>query len=123
MTDDYKKAALSAISIMVIRPFEPIDPDNVDNLESYLANPIFALACANVWASQRNLFLHYPHDYLKRFYSSLLITQIESLDPFLNFIKKSEDHEHLVSIKLSSREIALIDSWVLKIHMLVNQKR
>ena len=123
LTDDYKKAALSAIAVMVVRPISPIDPDRVDDLTLYLANPILALACANAWVSNRNLFAFFPPDYLKRFYTSLHATRVPALQPFCDAINSSEDHRQFQSITLSAPEIALIDSWCLKIHMLANMRR
>lgn len=123
LTDDYKKAALSSVAVMVIRPFVPLTPEQVDDLETYLANPIFALACANAWAADRNLFEHFPEDYLKRFYTSLLNVRMPSLNGFLDAVNSEADYREITSISLSHSELTTIDDWVLKIFMLVNQKR
>lgn len=124
LTDDYKKSAISAVAVMVVRPFEPISgPENIDSLTLFLSNPMMALGCANAWAADRNLFEHYPHDYLKRFYITLDNIRIPSLDPFIDFKNGDLDEFDYSSFSLTREEISVLDDWVLKIHMLVNQKR
>lgn len=123
LTDDYKKAALSAVSVMVVRPFTPLDPHNVRDLTVYLANPILAMACANAWAADRNLLEHFPFDYLKRFYISLLNIRMPSLDRFCEAINEGGDYGGFTMVRLTPAEIAVLDDWTLKIYMLVNLKR
>lgn len=122
LTDDFKKAAISAIAVMVIRPFSPLDPDRVDDEVVYLANPMLALACANSWAADRNLFEHFPHDYLKRFYITLLNVRMPALDGFIE-AANGGDLRKVEPVSLSPQEISILDDWVLKIFMLVNFRR
>jgi hypothetical protein len=123
LTDEYKRAAISALAVMVVRPFSPLQADNVESMTAYLANPIMALACANAWAAQRNLFAHYPFDYLKRFYLTLDSVRLPSLDHFVGRVNEGESWREIEGVGLSWQEIVLVDDWVLKIHMLCNQKR
>jgi hypothetical protein len=123
LTDDYKKAALSALAVMTIRPFSPIEPERVERFEVLFANPILAMAAANSWLSERNLFAHFGPDYLKRFYSSLLSVRLPSLQPFIDAVNSSDTYEDMESVALTHPEIDFIDQWVLIFHMLQNQRR
>jgi len=123
LTDEYKRAALSALAVMAIRPFSPLDPDNVQSASAYLANPIFALACANAWAAKRDLISHFPFDYLKRFYLSLDAVRIPPLDEFIRVVNEDGDARSIKSIELDRSTLIAIDDWVLKIYMLCNQRR
>jgi hypothetical protein len=123
LTDEYKRAALSALAVMAIRPFSPLAPDNVTSMQVYLANPLLALACANAWSAERNLFEFYPFDYLKRFYMSLHAVRLPSLDAFVEWANSGEEEARIDAIDLSSAEVALIDDWVLKFHMLCHLRR
>lgn len=123
LTDDFKKAAISALAVMVVRPFSPLDPEQVDDEIVYLANPMMALACANSWAAERNLFEHFPQDYLKRFYITLLNVRMPCLDGFIEAINSGGDYRSVDAIVLSPQEISILDDWVLKIFMLVNFRR
>jgi hypothetical protein len=123
LTDDYKKAALSAITVMAIRPFSPLDPDNIRRHDVLLANPIMAVWSANAWLSDRDLLSHFGFDYLKRFYSSLLNVRIQSLQPFIDAVNEGEDFQEIKSIALASADVHVIDDWVLKFKMLREMKR
>jgi hypothetical protein len=123
LTDEYKRAALSALAVMTIRPFVPFDPERVDDMWTYLANPILALACANAWVPQRNIAEHFPFDYLKRFYLSLLALRIEAFGRFIDLVNEGGDYREAKPLNLSSSDIMVVDDWVLKIYMLVNQRR
>lgn len=121
LTDDYKKAAASALSVMVVRPFAPLDPDNVETRITLLANPIFAIAIGNSWAADRDLLHHYPFDYLKRFYNSLLNVRLPSLAEFIERANEGDDWQSITAIRLSNAETALIDGWVNKFYDLVHR--
>ncbi len=123
LTDDYKKAAISAITVMALRPFEPLDPDNIETNVAYFANPIYALACANAWLSDRNLLAHYPFDYLRRFYISMLRIRMPSLAPFITAINENEDYQAIETVSLSREEVEDIEEWILKFWQLANKKR
>ena len=123
LTDDYKKAAISAVAVMTLRPFEPIEPENVTSSAVLFANPIYALACANSWLSDRNLVAHYPFDYLKRFYLSLLRIRMPSLDHFVDSANEGLDYRAIEAISLSREETEDIEEWILKFWQLANQKR
>ncbi|WP_171904809.1 hypothetical protein, partial [Hoeflea olei] len=86
MTDDCKKAAISAVAVMSLRPFAIVEPDDVRSNAVYFANPFYAFAVANSWLSSRNLVEHYPFDYLRRFYISLMRIRMPSLMPFIETI-------------------------------------
>jgi hypothetical protein len=123
LTDDYKKAALSALAVMSIRPFSPLEEGNVQRFEILLANPMMALWVANSWLADRDLLSHFGFDYLKRFYSTLLNVRIPSLSPFIEAVNAGDDHSEITSIILSRDDLDLIDRWVLKFKMLSEQKR
>lgn len=123
LSDDFKKAAISALAIMVVRPFSPLDPDNVNSMDALLANPIFALAAGNSWLGDRNLFDHFGFDYLKRFFNTLLNVQMPSLAPFIEAINENGDYRQFIEIGLSKGELALVDSWVLKFNLLATSSR
>jgi hypothetical protein len=123
LTDDYKKAALSALAVMAVRPFSPFEPGNVKKLEVLLANPMMALAAGNSWLGDRNLFDHYGRDYLKRFYSTLLSVRFPALEALIDAVNSGDDYSSVTAIDLSVMEIDTIDRWVLKFHMLHTHKR
>lgn len=123
LTDEYKRAAISAIAVMVVRPISPLDPERVDSMTVYLANPLLALACANAWAADRDLLRHFPFDYMKRFYISLQALHFPSMQPFIDHVNDGGDYRDIDAITLSPGEIGAIDDWVLKIHMLCNIRR
>jgi hypothetical protein len=123
LTDDYKKAALSALAVMAIRPFSPFEPGNVEKIELLLANPMLALAAGNSWLGDRNLFAHFGRDYLKRFYSTLLAVRFPALQPFIDAVNDEEDHSAIRAVSLSVGELDTVDQWVLKFHMLHTYKR
>jgi hypothetical protein len=123
LTDDYKKAALSALAVMLVRPFSPFDPGNVKRFELLLANPMMALAAGNSWLGDRNLFDHYGRDYLRRFYSTLLSVRFPALQVFLDAVNNAEDYGSITRVELSSGELDIIDRWVLKFHMLHTHRR
>lgn len=122
-TDDFKKAALTAVAVMVVRPFSPLAPENVTTIEAYLANATFALACGNAWAANRNLFEHYPFDYLKRFYVTLDNVRIEALAEFKSHLLDGLSIRDIQSVSLTNRDQSVLDDWVLKFYMLCEQLR
>ncbi|WP_156892565.1 hypothetical protein [Salaquimonas pukyongi] len=122
-TDDYKKAAISATAVMIVRPFAALNPDDVSNLEAFLANPIFAMACGNAWASNRDLFSSYPFDYLKRFYNTLHNVEIHAMEEFIQRLRADQPVTDITSVTLNRHDMAALDNWVEKFFMLCNQKR
>ena len=118
LTDDIKKATLHAMAIMAVRPFVPLNRDVNEPVMATLANPLFALACANAWIDGRNLFEQYPFDYLKRFYMSLLMLRFPSLDAYLAYVNGDSDDEPPVIDDLDPTEIRQIDDWTQKLHLL-----
>ena len=122
LTDDYKKAAVSAIAVMALRPFEPLQPDFVEDDLTYFINPIYAMACANAWLSDRDLLARYPFDYLRRFYLSLVRIRIPSLQPFIDCVNVGGQHTAFSGINLTTDEVDEIEEWIWKFWMLANQK-
>lgn len=122
LSDNYKKAAISALAVMRIRPFVLENPDNVTNKAAYLSNSFYALACAKAWLGPENQLRLYKWDVLKRIYYSLERIQLPSLQPLVDKIEAGENPWGITEISLSSDEIDLIDEWVLKFEMLSTRK-
>lgn len=108
---------------MTLRPFVPIDPGNVQLNAAYFANPIYAIAVANSWLSDRDLLQNFPFDYLRRFYHSLLRIRMPSLEPFIGCINSNGDYRSIESISLTWNEVEDIDGWIYKFWLLANQKQ
>ncbi|MGA1801893.1 hypothetical protein [Rhizobium sp. HT1-10] len=121
-TDDYKKAALSALSVMALRPFEPSEPDNLTSNVAYFANPIYAIASANAWLSSRNLLEHYNFAYLRRFYLSLLRIRLGCLDDFVARASNGEDYAAIKMIEMSWHDADVVEDWIHKFWLLSQRK-
>lgn len=121
LTDDHKKAALTAVATMVVRPFAPMNPD-AETFGATLANPIYAFACALSWldppASARRL----PFDYLKRFYLSLLNVRMPSMARFIDLVNIDGRWQDYPPIAMSPSELDTIDDWVWRFFMLSSRK-
>ncbi|MEM1040885.1 MAG: hypothetical protein AAGI12_15600 [Pseudomonadota bacterium] len=118
LTNEHKRAGLTAATIMAVRPFIPIDDENIQSEEAYLANSTLCMLLGAAWLGHENPFARLPQDYQLRHHTIFLNIRLSCLEHFLNVVNSNGRYRDILSVDISLADSASLDDIVTKFFML-----